>query len=151
MKIYLAGPLFSEAEQNWLRRTKRRIVELANQLNKKVDVVWPYELISDEEINSFGAKAKSEISSRCTAHLEISDILVALLDGSQVDDGTAWEIGYFFAKRPVGSPIIGIRTDFRNAGDTHYSKVNAMIEGSCDKIVGSSDELCETLSELLKK
>lgn len=151
MKIYLAGPLFSEAEQNWLRSTKRQIMELANQLTKKVDVVWPYELISNEEINSLGAKAKLEIFSRCKTHLDTSNILAALLDGSQVDDGTAWEIGYFYAKRPVGSPIIGIRTDFRNAGDTHYSRVNAMIEASCDKIVESSEELLKILSELLKK
>jgi nucleoside 2-deoxyribosyltransferase len=26
-------------------------------------------------------------------------IMVALLDGSQADDGTAWEIAYFYAKK----------------------------------------------------
>ena len=71
------------------------------------------------------------------------------LIGTQVDDGTAWEMGYFYAKRRAGSPIIAIRTDFRNAGDTRYSKVNAMIEASCDNVVASSEELLKTLSELL--
>ena len=28
-------------------------------------------------------------------------------------------------------PVIGIRSDFGNAGDTSYGRVNAMIEESC--------------------
>ncbi|MGO9022030.1 MAG: nucleoside 2-deoxyribosyltransferase [Syntrophobacteraceae bacterium] len=44
------------------------------------------------------------------------NILIALLDGPQVDDGAAWEIGYFYAKRRPEQKIIGIRTDFRRAG-----------------------------------
>lgn len=38
---------------------------------------------------------KSEIFSRCKSHLDDADMVIALLDGPQVDDGTAWEIGYF--------------------------------------------------------
>jgi len=34
--------------------------------------------------------------------------MIALLDGSQVDDGTAWEIGYFYAKRSPEQKIIGM-------------------------------------------
>lgn len=33
----------------------------------------------------------------------------AVLDGVDVDSGTAWEIGYAYAR---GKPIIGLRTDF---------------------------------------
>ncbi|MFZ0930068.1 MAG: nucleoside 2-deoxyribosyltransferase [Syntrophobacteraceae bacterium] len=29
----------------------------------------------------------------------IADIVIAPLDGSQVDDGTVWEIGYFYARK----------------------------------------------------
>ena len=150
MKIYLAGPLFSAAEQLWLRETKGEIEGLARHLNREVEVIWPYELISEEELRAAGGQAKFEVFSRCLSHLKGADMLLALLDGSQVDDGTAWEIGYFYAIRPEGSPIIGIRTDFRNAGDTPSSKVNAMIEASCDRIVTSSQELYSIVSELLK-
>ena len=55
--------------------------------------------------------------------IDDSDAVVALLDGPQVDDGTAWEIGYAYAR---GKPIVGIRTDFRNAGDTSHGRVNDM-------------------------
>jgi len=35
----------------------------------------------------------------------------------KVDDGTTWEIGYWYAKKGP-ERIFGIRTDFRNAGET---------------------------------
>jgi nucleoside 2-deoxyribosyltransferase len=73
---------------------------------------FPYDLITQQEIDSLGAKAKLEIFSRCKSHLEDADMVIALLDGSQVDDGTAWEIGYFYAIKSPEQKIIGIRTDF---------------------------------------
>jgi hypothetical protein len=34
---------------------------------------------------------KNEISARCKSNLEDSGFVLPVLDGSQVDDGTAWE------------------------------------------------------------
>ncbi len=116
-----------------------RLESLANVLADKVDVIWPYELIAEEEIKALGQSAKYEIFSLCKSYLEDSDLVVALLVGPQVDDGTAWEIGYYHALRK--GKIIGIRTDFRRAGESEGAKVNAMIECSCDRIVRSEDEL----------
>jgi nucleoside 2-deoxyribosyltransferase len=56
-------------------------------------------MIAQDEIECPGAKAKLEIFSRCKSHLddlEDADLVTALLDGSRVDDGTAWETGYFY-------------------------------------------------------
>ncbi len=50
MKIYLAGPLFTQAEQNWLRILKAEIENLAAGAGKEIDVVWPYELVSQEDL-----------------------------------------------------------------------------------------------------
>jgi nucleoside 2-deoxyribosyltransferase len=91
--------------------------------------------------------AKLEIFSRCKSHLDDTDLMIALLDGSQVDDGTAWEIGYFFAKKSPEQKIIGIRTDFRRARESEGAIVNAMIEGACDRIVRSGKELMERISQ----
>jgi nucleoside 2-deoxyribosyltransferase len=44
--------------------------------------------------------------------------VIALLDGPRVDDGTAWEIACFYAKRSPEKKIIGVRTDFRRAGES---------------------------------
>jgi len=126
MKIYLAGPLFSEAERDWMKKLKGQIESRAAKSASKVKVIWSYELITQEEIDALGESAKREIFSRCKAHLEDSDLVIAVLDGSQVDDGTAWEIGYFSALKH--GKIIGIRTDFRQAGESEGAKVNAMIE-----------------------
>ena len=77
-----------------------------------------------------------------------ADIVIALLDGSQVDDGTAWEIGYFYAKESPEQKIIGVRTDCRRAGESVCAVVNAMLECSCNWIVKSTKGLLEAVSHL---
>ncbi len=71
---------------------KEQIEAAAKQAGIIVTVCWPYELMSKEENDRLGDQAKFEISTRCKAHLNDADIVIALLHGSQVDDGTAWEI-----------------------------------------------------------
>ena len=122
MRIYQAGPLFSAAEIRWHKDFKQQLAAAG------YDVQWPGDFFSQQEIDAWGADASKRIMERDRAAIDACDVVVALLDGAQVDDGTAWEIGYAYAK---GKPVIGIRTDFRNAGDTSYGRVNAMIEGSC--------------------
>lgn len=43
MRVYLAGPLFSEAEQAWLRNFQ---LELSVH---GYDVLWPYELLTSRK------------------------------------------------------------------------------------------------------
>ena len=141
MNIYLAGPLFSKAERNWIREIRHHILAFAKKQPMEVHIIWPYELISQHEIESMGAKAIYEIFSRNKSKLDTTNILIAVLDGTQADDGTAWEIGYFYARKSVESKIIGIRTDLRNAGELKHSTINLMIEASCNRIVTSIDDL----------
>ena len=151
MKIYLAGPIFSEAGRNWLRDLKNRIEAFAGLKGKTAEVIFPYDLIDQDEVAALGAKGKYKIFEDCRSSLDSADILVAVLDGSQVDDGTAWEIGYFYARnQDKAERIIGIRTDFRRAGENEYSKVNAMIEVACDMIVDSTQELLSALADLIE-
>ena len=132
-KIYLAGPLFSEAEQNWLRAFKAELKD------KGYDVLWPYEIFNQEEIGKLTAW---DIMEGCRKALDDCNLVVALLDGTQADDGTAWEIGYAYAK---GMPIYGIRTDMRFGGELLNGKVNAMIAGSCKVVASSRAELIDAL------
>lgn len=149
MKVYFAGPLFAESERDWIRGVKKQIEEFAKARGWHIDLLWPYELITRKESEALGDRAKYEVFQRCKSHLTDSDVLIAVLDGAQVDDGTAWEIGYFYAICRDRARIIGIRTDFRNAGESRNSVVNAMIECSCSRIVRSTAELLETLSALV--
>ena len=52
-------------------------------------------------------------------------VVVAVLDGPDVDSGTAWEVGYAFAK---GIPVVGVRFDYRQSGED--GSVNLMIRHS---------------------
>lgn len=137
MKIYLAGPLFSEAEQDWLRSLKGRLQDLG------YDVVWPYELFNQAEVASWGDAASRRIMEGCRGALMACDLVVALLDGTQVDDGTAWELGFAHAK---GLPAVGIRTDTRYCGETPGARINAMIAGSMP-ICLSREELIDWLKK----
>jgi len=142
IKMYFAGPLFWESERNWIRATISRIKALAAELNAPVETVWPFELFSPGELDALGDRAQHEVFIHCREHVHAADMLiallrccaVALLDGPQVDDGTAWEMGYFYAVRPEGALIVGIRTDGRRAGEFKNSLVDAMVECSCDRI-----------------
>jgi nucleoside 2-deoxyribosyltransferase len=146
MKIYLAGPLFSQAERDWQVELKEAIFELAIEKRKSVEIILPFELIDDKVAKEMGAKAKYFIAKNCLEQLVKADMVVANLDDTQVDDGTAWEIGHYHALYG-NKNIIGIRTDSRNAGETRESTVNAMIEFSCSAIAGDIDELRELLGK----
>ncbi|HEY6586004.1 MAG TPA: nucleoside 2-deoxyribosyltransferase, partial [Candidatus Methanoperedens sp.] len=50
--------------------------------------------------------------------------------------GTAWEIGFAFAK---AKPVLGLRTDFRTLG----------IEGTVNLMIERSVVICMSVSELL--
>lgn len=139
MKIYQAGPLFTAGEQAWHRQFKEKLMKAGH------DVTWPFELIDQKDVIAWGDKAPQKIMEIDKAAIDQVEVIVALLDGTQVDDGTAWEIGYAYAK---GLPIIGIRTDFRQAGDTKHSAVNAMIEGSCLAICQTEEDVIEALKHL---
>ena len=57
--------------------------------------------------------------------IDKSDIVFAILDGVDVDSGTAAEIGYACAK---GKPILGYRGDFRLSADNEGAMVNLQVE-----------------------
>ena len=126
MRVYLAGPLFTLAERQFMAHLRDQVGAVPG-----VAALWPGDLFVDDDLEAMGAQAKAHIFCGCTTGLGGCDLVAAVLDGPQVDDGTAWEIGYSFAK---GVPVWGLRTDFRVAGDTPQSLVNCMIECSCTRI-----------------
>ena len=126
MRVYLAGPLFTLAE----RRFMAHLRDLAGAL-PGVSPLWPGDLFVDDDLAGLGPAAKEHIFQGCLTALVGCDLVLAVLDGPSVDDGTAWEVGYAYAR---GLPVWGLRTDFRSAGDTAQSLVNCMIECSCAAI-----------------
>lgn len=125
--VYLAAPLFSEAECEF----NRKITEELHSIGFNV-------FLPQEDSNNAHDKIDRQkiIFDKNLKGIERSDILVAVIDGADVDSGTAWEIGYAFAK---GKPVIGLRTDFRTLG----------IEGTVNLMIERSVILCMSISELL--
>ena len=133
-RIYLSGPLFSQAEIAWGSRIK----VLLEEGLENVKVAWPHEIATGSAEQVFRANLQA---------MNDCDLMVAILDGPQVDDGTAWEVGYFFSQ---GKRIIGIRTDFRRAGEAEKSRVNLMVECACLAVTSSPDQLVSELKRLLE-
>jgi nucleoside 2-deoxyribosyltransferase len=113
-KIYLAGPLFTLAEQSFNS-------ELARFLEKNRFEVW---LPQEHEPRRNTARAIFQMDVKA---LEWADMIVACMDGPDPDSGTAWECGYAYAK---GKPIVCYRTDFRISGDTKGAPYNLMLSES---------------------
>jgi nucleoside 2-deoxyribosyltransferase len=68
---------------------------------------------------------------------------VAILDGPDVDSGTAFEVGYACAK---GKPVIGLKTDMRVFA--RGEEVNNMLAQGVQVIVKDLDELIAQLKKL---
>ena len=68
-------------------------------------------------------------SLKATGAFDEADVVVAMLDGSDSDSGTALEVGYAMAR---GKPIVGVRTDFRKSQDRG---VNLMLSQACTRYI----------------
>ncbi len=130
-RLYLAAPLFSAAERHYN-------CQLAELLRKHLyDVYLPQDTGDDSHTRD--RTAHQGIFEQNLAALAATDAVVAVIDGADADSGTAWEIGYAYAK---GIPVVAIRTDFRMAG--HHEHVNLMLEQS-SAVVHSEEELLSRL------
>lgn len=131
-KIYLAGPLgFSELG----RAGQEEIIRALTNLG--YEVIDPFQLAPKEELERIAAlpsldaqreawqSMNSRIGETNRKAIDSCDALVAVLDGVDVDSGTAAEIGYAFAR---GKPIVGYRGDFRLSADNIGSVVNLQVE-----------------------
>jgi nucleoside 2-deoxyribosyltransferase len=95
-------------------------------------------------VHAFGI----EVGARNAAAIYSSHMLIAQLDGQEVDAGTAAEVGYAAA---LGLPCVGVRSDLRSSGEPgmHVNlQLEAFIVLSGGFIAGSLDELVGRLAAL---
>jgi nucleoside 2-deoxyribosyltransferase len=150
LKIYTAGPLgFSEAG-----RAFHRDYVLPEVKRLGHEVLDPWTLTDPSRIDAvlrmpYGEARRDawralnvEIGNNNRAAIDACDLVFAVLDGVDVDSGTAAEIGYAFAK---AKPIIGYRGDFRLSADNEGSVVNLQVEYF---IRQSGGEIIPALAEL---
>jgi nucleoside 2-deoxyribosyltransferase len=157
VKIYLAGPLgFSEAGRVFhsgtlvpaLRRLGHDVLDPWTLTDRaKIDAVQ--QLPYGPERREAWRKLNVEIGANNRAAIDRCDIVFAVLDGVDVDSGTAAEIGYAFAR---GKPILGYRSDFRLSADNEGSTVNLQVEyfirASGGDIITGIDRLPDALAKI---
>lgn len=127
---YVAGPLFDEGERWWQETIDARVVAAG------FDTFLPHR---DSPPKTADNVRDIFIGDRDA--VDRSDIIVANLNGVTTDDGTAWELGYAYAKGVYG---IGLHTDWRMRFPDEV--VNLMMLCSLDVVVRSLDELDEALA-----
>ena len=157
VRIYLASPLgFSITTRPFLLTLKERLLTVVDRVHdpweeghKLLDAeVSPgIDVVHGEETSSVVEKWEQVGKSNMDG-IDSSRVVVAVLDGPDVDSGTASEIGYAFAR---GKRIYGYRGDKRRAGDAEGVKMNLQvqywIEKSKGKIVDNVDDLLQALAE----
>ncbi len=128
-KVYIAGPLYNEGER-WIL--------------EKVDIVCKgigfetYLPHRDGGLCPSSGEGGEFFFMEDKNKLEESDLVVAILNGSSIDSGTAWELGYAYSQ---GCHLLGFFDDTRIA--IPKANINLMIYYSVD--------LCSTWGELEEK
>ena len=140
MRLYLAGPLFSEAERAWLDLLAARLRA------EGFDPFVPHEHFADlDELSP------AEVFRVDVAGVRAAEALVAWIDGPMCDDGTAVEVG-IFAQLCANDParyrgIVGIATDLRlerRRGNVVGDGTNLFLHGA---ILASGGALCWSVDE----
>jgi len=140
LKIYFAGPLFTPYERSF-------IDECAAALRADAfDVFVPHEHELDGNVDVTAAW----IFAQDRPAIERADAMIAILDGPSVDDGTACEIGMFYAlmqSDPSKKGIVGLLTDIRSMrGES--TGLNLFVQGAIEdigRIVDSFEEARDVL------
>lgn len=131
-RIYVASPLgFTDAGRMYsdtvlLPAVRAAGFEPVDPWEVDADVVHVFGLARDDperrtrlaEVNRLVGKRNAELIRSAAG-------VLAILDGDDVDSGTAAEIGYAFAR---GKLIVGYRGDFRLSADNEGSTVNLQVE-----------------------
>lgn len=131
MRIYLAAPLFTESERVFN-------LVLATALETEGHRVY---LPQRETPSPEGAGRTTAIFRANLTALAEADAVVAVCDGPQVDDGTAWEIGYAYGRN---IQVFGLRTDTR-IGHQSDERINLMILESLNELSPTIEQLLHTL------
>ena len=130
--IYLAAPLFSDAERNYN-------IQLRDFLRANgFPVYLPQE--TGEGID--GPERDRTIFESHLAALDRARCVVAVCDGADTDSGTAWEIGFACAR---DIPVIALSTDRR--GPWAGKKANLMVRESAT-VVRTVEEVLASVRKM---
>jgi hypothetical protein len=141
VQIYLAGPLFSQAERAWLDG-------LAAAL--RADGFECF--VPHENFEALAELTPEEVYRVDGAGLRASNALLAWLDGPVIDDGTAAEVGAFAELVRGGDArylgVVGLVTDLRlerRRGRVPGDGMNLFVTGA----IASAGRVCWSLEDAI--
>ena len=144
MKIYLAGPLFSPSQRDFLDAAARRLRDAG------FECFVPHQEAA--RIASLTARSVFDLDYR--EGLVSANALVAWLDGPAVDDGTACEIGIYFGLLQQGARwrkgILGLVTDLRlqrRRDAVEHAGLNLFLAGTIE----NAGAICWSLEDVLAR
>lgn len=143
-RAYLASPLgFSEVGRSYYAD------RYMPALREHVEPVDPWQLslaheFEDARRAGLQREFGLEVGARNADAIRGAQLVLAHLDGQEVDAGTASEVGYATA---LGIPCVGIRSDLRSSGEPGMS-VNLQVEAF---IVLSGGFVARSLKELVAR
>lgn len=132
--LYFAAPLFTDAERSW----NAAQVAALRVAFPEMELLVPQEFCASLQDDN-GDADFARIFAACRAHLDRATMVLAVLDGADADSGTAWELGYAYARQ---LPCIGLRSDWRPAED---GSANCMLSRSCESVYVSIAEIIAAL------
>jgi len=158
LKAYIASPLgFSEVTDYFMREVYIPRLRAAGIVPNN-----PWALTSKEEVDAVMSLPPSvernrqirelhrEIAQRNKIAIVMAPILIAQLDGQEMDSGTVAEVAYAVGR---GKVVFGYRSDFRKNGEEGAMcnlQVQYFIEDSGGRIFTSLEELIAELTRFKK-
>jgi nucleoside 2-deoxyribosyltransferase len=132
MKVYLASPLgFAASTAHFMEELEQALTRTG------IEVLNPWKSDFGPEFRRASAiadhaeriAALGQINTRVAhaneAAIRACDMVLAVLDGVDVDSGTASEMGFAYA---LGKRVHGLRTDSRLIGDNEGSVINLQVQ-----------------------
>jgi nucleoside 2-deoxyribosyltransferase len=129
-RAYIAGPLFDPGERWYLEQ----VDAIARELGFLTYLPHRDGAMGHTTTEIFQADLRG---------LESADLVVAVLNGPDVDSGTAWELGHAYAR---GVPIVGIQEDIRLKDAA--AQMNLVVYHSAQVVCASLEELRGYLLQL---
>lgn len=133
-RVYVAGPLCTQEERDFLEKIDKRCrkLELETFLPHRDCGLW-------KTMKDVKRIAKGDLKG-----FDNCGLVIASLNGFNVGAGTAWEMGYAYSKK---IPVIAIKTDRKP--EESIEEISAIIAGTT-KITTSLEELEKEIKSIIK-
>jgi nucleoside 2-deoxyribosyltransferase len=154
-RIYLASPLgFADSTRGFMVETIARLAEVVSVVNPWDDTSFAAEFERANSLTDINQRREAfhlinlGIGAKNERMIRSVDMLVAVLDGVDVDSGTAGEMGFAYG---LGMPVYGLRTDFRVSGDNEAAGINLQLRYFIEQSGGAYFTTVDDLIDGLRK